>query len=136
MEGSPVLADSSFYIRMMRMGRDPLEALAKYARTQDLAVCGVVQCEVGRALRSPSIHRRFHLFWDSLIQIPTDKTLWHEVENLLWNLDQAGRIIPLPDAIIACCAIRIRATVLTWDNHFWNIPNLHVLLPPAPQSEA
>jgi predicted nucleic acid-binding protein len=132
MDGSPVLADSSYYIRMMRLGRDPLQGLSALAQTQDLAVCGVIQCEVGRALRSPSIHRRFHTFWDSLIQIPTDKSLWREVEDLLCRLDKTGRIIPLPDAVIACCALRFRATVLTWDHHFWNIPNLRVILPPDP----
>jgi len=39
---SPVLADSSFYIHLLRQGQDPLRALALTAAVRDLAVCGVV----------------------------------------------------------------------------------------------
>ncbi len=127
MAASPVLADSSFYIRWLREGRDPLRALALAATARDLVVCGVVRCEVGRALRQPETRKRFHAFWDVMINVPTDNRLWDEAERTLWSLDRSGSVLPLPDVIIACCAQRIGAVVLTFDKHFHLIPGVRAV---------
>jgi predicted nucleic acid-binding protein len=124
MAASPVLADSSFYIDLLRRGQDPLEALALAAATRDLAICGVVRCEVGRALRPPKVRQHFHAFWDVMINVPTDNRLWEQAEQTLWDLDRRGITLPLTDAVIACCAQRIDAVVLTYDKHFSLIPGV------------
>jgi len=124
MPASPVLADSSFYIRLLRARQDPLRALTVAAESGDVAVCGVVRCEVGRALRQPALRQRFHAFWDVMINIPTDNRLWTEVEETLWNLDRSGVVLPLTDVIIACCAMRVGAIILTYDHHFDRIPGV------------
>jgi predicted nucleic acid-binding protein len=127
MAASPVLADSSFYIRLLRQRQDPLRSLALAAAARDLAVCGVVRCEVGRALRQPETLKRFQLFWNVMVNIPTDNRLWEEVERTLWSLDRRGRILPLTDVVIACCAMRIGAVVLTFDGHFDHIPGVRAV---------
>jgi predicted nucleic acid-binding protein len=124
MAASPVLADSSFYIRLLRQGQDPLKSLALAAATRDLAICGIVRCEVGRALRRPKVRQQFHAFWDVMINVPTDNRLWKQAEQTLWELDRRGTILPLTDAVIACCAQRIDAVVLTYDEHFSLIPGV------------
>ena len=124
---SPVLADSSYYIRLLRQRQDPLRGLALAAETRDLAVCGVIRCEVGRALRPPRVRQQFHAFWDVMINGPTDNRLWSEAENMLWDLDRQGSTIPLTDAVIACCARRIGAVVLTFDQHFQMIPGVRLV---------
>ena len=124
MAASPVLVDSSFYIRLLRQGQDPLRALALTAATRDLAVCGVVRCEVGRALRPPKMRGQFHAFWDAMICVPTDNRLWEQVEQTLWELDRRGVVVPLTDVVIACCAQRVGAVVLTCDRHFSHIPGV------------
>jgi predicted nucleic acid-binding protein len=121
---SPVLADSSYYIRLLRLGQDPLRSLALAAETRDLAICGVVRCEVGRALRAPGVRKRFHSFWDVMINIPTDNRLWEEAERMLWTLDREGEVLSLTDMIIACSAMRITAVLLTFDTDFGRIPGL------------
>ncbi len=127
MAASPVLADSSYYIRLMRGRRDPLRSLALAAAARDLAVCGVVRCEVGRALRQPETLKRFQSFWNVMINVPTDNRLWEEVEHTLWSLDRRGRVLPLTDVVIACCAMRIGAVVLTFDSHFDSIPGVRAV---------
>lgn len=124
---SPVLADSSFYITLMRERRDPLKALALAGATRDLAICGVVRCEVERALRHEKTLGKFERFWDVMINVPTDERLWSEVEKLLWTLDREGTRVSLTDAIIACCAKRIDAVVLTFDADFYRIPGIRVI---------
>ncbi len=126
MAASPVLADSSFYIGLLRQGQDPLKALALAAATRDLVICGVVRCEVGRGLRSLSLRHKFRAVWDVMIQVPTDNRLWEQADQMLWELDRRGSLIPLSDAVIACCAQRVGAVVLTYDHHFSLIPGLRV----------
>jgi predicted nucleic acid-binding protein len=127
MAASAILADSSFYIRLMRQGEDPLRALAAAALMRDVAICGVVRCEVGRALRGPRVRQRFHECWNVMINVPTDNRLWEETEQTLWELDRQGVVLPLTDVVIGCCARRIGAIVLTFDHHFSQIPGIRAI---------
>jgi len=124
MAASPVLADSSYYMRMMREGRDPLRALALAGATRDLVICGIVRCEVGRALRPAKAREHFRAFWDVMINVPTDSRLWEDVEQTLWELDRQGIVLPLTDVLIGCSAKRVGAVVLTYDRHFYEIPGV------------
>ena len=131
MAANPVLVDSSYYITVARQGMDPLRTLAITAMERDIAICGVVRCEVSRGIRDPNIRQKFSRFWDVMLYVPTDNRLWTEAENLLWEMDRTGKIIPLTDALIACCAKRIDASVLTFDKHFSMVPGLDVISSPA-----
>jgi predicted nucleic acid-binding protein len=124
MAAGTVLVDSSFYIGLARNGQDPLQALAYAAVDRDLAVCGVVRCEVARGVRQPKVLKQFQSFWDVMVNVLTDNRLWSSVEDLAWRLDRQGHTLPLTDLIIASCALRIDATVLTFDHHFELIPGL------------
>lgn len=127
MAASAILADSSFYIRLMRQGQDPLRALSLAAATRDLAVCGVVRCEVARALHQTNLRQKFKQTWDVMINVPTDKRVWEEVEQTLWTLDRRGMVMPLTDVVVGCCAQRIGAVVLTYDHHFHAIPGVRTI---------
>jgi predicted nucleic acid-binding protein len=127
MAASPVLADSSFYIRLLRERQDPLRALAVAAATRDLVICGVIRCEVGRALRPAKVRQHFTTFWDVMINVPTDNRLWAQAEQTLWDLDRQGIVLPLTDVVIARCAQRVSAVVLTHDHHFHQIPGVRVI---------
>ncbi len=127
MAASAVLVDSSYYIGLMRARQDPLRALSLAAEARDLVICGVVRCEVGRAIRQARTLEQFHSFWDVMINVPTNNDLWAEVERTLWNLDREGLVLPVTDVVIACCAIRINAVVLTFDNHFAKIPGVRAV---------
>jgi len=127
MAASPVLADSTFYIQMLRSGRDPLRSLALAAATRDVAICGVVRSEVARGIVRCDVLQRFQAAWDVMIHVATDNHLWEDVEGLAWRLDRAGTILPLTDLIIACCARRIDAVVLTFDHHFQQIPKVRAV---------
>jgi len=115
---------------MLRQGQDPLRALALTAAARDLAVCGIVRCEVGRGLRDRRVLQLFQAFWDVMICVPTDERLWDSVSETLWQLDRKGLTLPLPDVVIACCARRIDAAVLTRDVHFSSIPGVRVMARP------
>jgi hypothetical protein len=107
---------------MLRQGQDPLRTLAVTAATRDLAVCGVIRCEVGRGIKSPGVRQRFSAAWDVMLNVPSDNRMWSEVEQTLWELDRQGTTLPLTDVVIACSARRIGAVILTYDHHFDMIP--------------
>ncbi len=103
-----------------------MRELLPIAHTRDVATCGVVRSEVARGLRDPQILKKFQERWDVMLYVPTDNALWADVEALAWKLDRSGVILPLTDIVIACCARRIGAVVLTYDKHFERIPGLVV----------
>ena len=125
MAANPVLVDSSWYITVGKKGGDPLGLLEEVAQIRDVATCGVVRCEVARGLRSPTVLEEFQAAWDVMMYVPTDNKLWQEVESTIWRLDRTiGGALPLADIVIACCARRIGAVVLTFDKHFDKIPGI------------
>ena len=108
----------------MREGRHPLRELLPIAMARDVATCGIVRCEVARGIRDPALLRKFQARWDVMLYVPLDNTLLLEAETTLWRLDRQGVTLPLADVVIACCARRIGAVVLTHDNHFQHIPGV------------
>lgn len=130
MERKLLLVDSSWWLSEMRAGRDPTQTLSLVSHLHDPAICGVVRCEVARGIKAPAVLARFRRFWEVMVSVPTDDRLWAEVEDLLWMLDREGSQIPLADAVIAACALRIGAVVVTLDAHFALVPGLEVVSSP------
>ncbi|TLD68352.1 PIN domain nuclease [Phragmitibacter flavus] len=122
MAKEPILIDSSYYIQEAQEGRNPLRLLAYLAVERDLVICGLVRCEVGRGIRDIHVRQAFKRVWDVMINVPVDAHLWQEAEDLAWTLDRRGITLPLQDIVIACCAAKAGAIVLTHDKHFKTIP--------------
>ena len=89
-------------------------------------VCSVVRCEVLRGMVRPEPKTRLSLFFDLLLPVVINRRVWRATEDLAWQLDREGKVLPLPDLIIAACALRVGAAVLTNDQHFALIPQLHL----------
>lgn len=123
---SPVLPDSSVYIQLLRAGRDPKKELVEAFGLRQLVVCSVVRCEVLRGIVRPESKTRLGLFFDLLLPVAINRRVWRATEDLAWQLDRAGKVLPLPDLLIAVCALRAGAAVLTNDKHFALIPQLQL----------
>jgi predicted nucleic acid-binding protein len=121
-----VLVDSSVYIHLLRAGADPVTALAEHFEATELVSCDIVRCEVLRGIIRPKARADLATFFDLLVHVTMDHRAWQETEHLAWQLDRAGRILPLTDVIIAVCALRANAAVLTRDQHFKMIPQLQL----------
>ena len=121
-----VLVDSSVYIQLIRDGRDPVSTLAGTFDITEIAGCSVVRCEVLRGMIRPKAKAHLAAFFDLLIHVPTDHRVWEETEDLAWRLDRKGKVLPLTDLVIAVCALRLGAAVLTLDRHFEVVPQLQL----------
>lgn len=123
---SLVLIDSSVYIEWDRSQLGVMAGLLFFTECFEVAVCGVIRCEVGGGLRDASLRRSVNGIWQTLVFLPTDNRIWEDSEDLLWSLERQGLRIPLADAVIASCALRANAIVYTRDPHFDRIPGLRV----------
>jgi hypothetical protein len=121
-----VLVDSSVYIQLIRDGKDPVGELAGSFDMTEIVGCSVVRCEVLRGMILPKPKAHLEAFFDLLVHVPTDQRAWRETEDLAWRLDRRGRTLPLTDLLIAVCALRIGAAVLTLDRHFEFVPKLQL----------
>lgn len=119
-----MLVDSAVYIDFLRHGRDIRQILLPHLRAGTLYSSGVVRAEVLRGLKAPSVREGMEAFFDILPEVPTDVRMWREVSALGWELGRAGKWPPLTDLVIAVSALRIRATLVSPDKHFADIPGL------------
>jgi predicted nucleic acid-binding protein len=118
----PVLVDSCWYVANSRKGIDPLRALRVIAETHDLATCGVITTEVGQGIKQPKALRRFLTAWDLMLFVNSSHSIWNQTLELSWKLNRKGIILPIQDIHIAACAQSIGGVILTYDNHFQQIP--------------
>lgn len=121
-----VLVDSSIYIELLRTHRNPARELADAFESVELVGCSVVRCEVLRGVARPESKAQLISFFNLIVHVPTDHHVWEATEDLAWQMDRAGKVLPLPDLIIAVCALRAGAGVLTNDKHFALIPQLQL----------
>ncbi len=121
-----VLVDTSVYVRLLRSGRDPVAELTGRFESTEIAGCDVVRCEVLRGMIRPKGRADLAAFFACLVHLPMDYRAWQETEDLAWQLDRAGKVLPLPDLIIAVCTLRAGAALLTNDAHFAMIPQLRL----------
>lgn len=124
---SVVLVDSCVFITLLHERRDPAVELLQRTGLDDLATCGMVRLEVLRGLKIPRVKTRLGEFFDVMQNVPTDNRLWEEATELAWQLGRDGITMPAQDILIATCARRIGAAVLTFDKHFSMIPKLRVV---------
>ena len=126
-----ILVDSNVYIDLMKRGRDPVRTLGEWVGSSELVTCGMVRLEVLRGLKIPKVSQRISSFMDIMINVRTDAAFWPEATDLAWKLDRQGKVIPGTDIVIAACALRTSAAVMTSDAHFQSIDGLQVITPPA-----
>lgn len=122
-----VLIDSNIYIACLAAGLDPVQEILSRHALDDIASCGVVKAEVLRGVRGPKLRKNLEDFFAVTQMITTNASLWDAAWQLAWNLDRQGKPLPLQDIVIACCALRAGATVMTRDKHFQHIPGLQVI---------
>ncbi len=124
---SPVLVDSCVFITLLKTRRDPGEELMGRLDLTDLATCGMVRLEVIRGLATARACQRMDAFFDVMQNVTTDNNLWEDACELGWQVTRKGHNMPAQDIIIAACALRAGAAVLTFDRHFDVIPGLTVV---------
>jgi len=121
-----IFIDSSIYVDWLRARVEMGRLLEPWLQTRSIATCGVVRAEVVRGILTPAQRERVQEFFDLVEDVPTDGKTWREVTDLAWGLDRRGIVVPLTDLVIANCAQRAGATLISTTAHFSRIPGLAV----------
>lgn len=124
---SLVLVDSNVFIGSLRQNRDPILDIERTVPLENVVTCGVVKAEVLRGVKALRLRSRLEQFFALTQNVGTSVSLWEEVWRLAWQLDRQGKVLPLQDIIIACCAMKAGAAVMTADHHFREIPGIRVI---------
>ena len=122
-----ILVDSSIYIDWLRERVNVHRRLESWLRSGRLLGCGVVRAEVLRGIADQRQRDRVAEFFRLFPEVPTDGTLWGDVVETALDLDRRGRVLPLSDVVIGCCALRAGAALVSSDPHFHHVPGLRVL---------
>ncbi|MDB6118329.1 MAG: PilT protein domain protein [Verrucomicrobiaceae bacterium] len=123
---TPILVDSCIYISYLKRKIDFRQLLVPALRSGRLYNCGVVRAEVLRGIREEKFYTEVEEFFDIIPEVPTDAKIWRQVSRLAWQAARNGLAPPTTDFVIAACAMRARATVITLDKHFNRIPGVSV----------
>ncbi len=124
-----VLIDSNIFISVLNSHKDPILEITPRVELHNVVCCGVVKAEVLRGIKGLKARDQFESFFSLTQMVPTNASLWDEVWQLAWKLDRQGKVLPLQDIVIACCANRAGAAVMTTDRHFDLIDGLTVIRP-------
>ena len=121
-----VLVDSSVYIQLLREQKNPVAELATRFDVVEIVICGIVRVEVLRGVLRQDVRAYLRTFFDALVDVPMTESVWRAAEELAWNLDRTGAILPVTDVLIATCAFEADASLLTHDRHFESVPGLRL----------
>lgn len=121
-----ILVDSTKYISWMRAGRNPLTVLEAVLRSRSLVSCGVIRIEVLRGIVKPRVKAQIAELFDTIPEIPIDDKVLADAVETAWQLDRQGRVLPVTDLLIASCARRVGASIVSEDPHFTFVPDLTV----------
>ena len=122
-----VLVDSNVFIGCLRQNQDPLLQIEKTVPLENVVSCGIVKSEVLRGIKTLKLRSRLELFFSLTQNVGTSAALWEDVWKLAWQLDRQGKVLPLQDIIIACCAKKAGARIMTADHHFRQIPGVRII---------
>ena len=114
-----VLVDSSIWIGYLSAG------MARAAHTLDhlldehrVAINPVIRMEVLSGAATDTQYAELADRFNGLHLLPISDAIWKRAERMKFQLQRTGHTIPLPDVLIASCAIVYHCELLHLDKHF------------------
>jgi predicted nucleic acid-binding protein len=113
-----ILVDTSAWIDFFR-GRGSLaDGVDRALEDGEAALCGPVEAELRRGLRSRSERAQVLLHLSGCPLLPQPDRLWMEAGELGFGLRRKGLTVRTMDLLIACYALAHRLPILTDDQDF------------------
>ena len=117
-----VLVDSSAWIpHLLGQTRSPVESLLLDNR---VAINAVIRIELLTGARDETQYARLEGSLDGLHTLDLTASVWKRAERLRFQIRRRGSLIPLPDIVIACCALIYGCALLHADRHFDRIAKI------------
>ena len=123
-----VLVDSSVWIAHL-LGRSGAHAHAARDLLLDnrVAINAVIRLELLTGARDETQYAELEGTLDGLHFLELTAAVWRRAERLRFQLKRQGHIVPLPDVVIASCALIYHCELLHTDRHFDRIAHATAL---------
>lgn len=117
-----VLIDTCAWIDFLRQSQGgPGDQVEQLLARDGAALCGVVQAELIQGARGRKELDQLDFLLANVPCFEISAADWQSAGRLLAQVRAKGLQVPLSDALIAVCAKRNQAPVLTLDQHFQHL---------------
>lgn len=114
-----VLADSSAWISHLSGQRTAVSsAMGELLRVHRIAINAVIRLEVLTGALHEAQYGELAEAFRGLHALPLSDAIWSRAERLRFDLRRNGHLIPVPDILIAACALLYDCELLHADRHF------------------
>ena len=114
-----VLADSSIWVSHLTGQRTVVsEAMGPLLQTDRVAITDVVRLEVLTGALNDAQYAELSDTFQGLHLLPLSDAVWRRAERVRFELRRKGHVVPVPDVLIACCALLHDCELLHADRHF------------------
>jgi len=119
----PLLPDTSSWVHYLRPGgaTDLKMAMREALAQGRIATCWVVKTELLIGARDVAAYEVLRDALRGVVDIPITEQTWNDVARLGYDLRKQGLLVPLPDLVIAQCAIGSERVVWHADADFERI---------------
>ena len=123
-----VLVDSSAWIRYLLHPRESTARVVEaLLATHRVAVNAVIRVELLTGARDKRQYTELEDAFGGLHALEITEAVWRRAERLRFELRCMGHLVPVPDVVIACCALVYGCSVLHVDRHFDRIVHVTTL---------
>lgn len=114
-----VLVDSSAWINYLAGQRvTASESIATLLSIHRIAINDVIRVEVLSGAANEAQYGELSDQLEGLHKLPLTDAVWRRAERVRFELRQKGHLAPVPDLLIACCAVLHDCELLHADRHF------------------
>ena len=120
-----VLADSSAWVsHFTGQGNTASAAIGELLRAHRVAVNEVIRVELLTGAKDEAQYAELDDALRGLHLLPISGAVWGRAERLRFELRRKGHVVPVPDTLIASCALLYDCELLHADRHFDTIARL------------
>ena len=126
-ENNPkVIADTCVWIEFFRTKSETSNRLRDLIAHSSVVGIGIIIAELLQGITVNKERKIIIDIFNTIEYLEVTKDIWIEAGILSKKLRSLGKIIPLSDIIIACCAKKHQCQIFTIDQHFQVIPDLNI----------
>ncbi|ODS33250.1 MAG: hypothetical protein SCARUB_01641 [Candidatus Scalindua rubra] len=122
-----VIVDTYIWIEFFRTKSKISNHLRDLISNDFVVGNGLILAELIQGIKTNSDKEVIIDVFNTIEYIEITRELWIESGDLARELRSSGKIIPLSDVIIACCARKYQYHIFTIDKHFQDIPNIKII---------
>jgi len=123
-----VLVDSSAWIKYLLSEQGPTARLVETLLSDHrVAINAVIRVELLTGAKDEAQYAEMEDAFGGLHFLEMTDAVWRRAEHLRFELRKVGYLVPLPDMLIACCALIHNCSMLHADRHFDRIAHATTL---------